>query len=330
MPNHTDFNGDGRDDVYWRLRSPLPDAPLQMLWWAQPDGSFVNSLVWRLFDPVPADTFKITFGDFNGDGFDDMFFSANGDGQFLRVEWISRGDGTFLGNSVSLWEGWFDEAWRVQASGDFDHDGRTDLLIRHDDGWIVQWLAEPDATFTDNTAATSWVHPDWHVAGVGDFNDDGHEDLLLRHNDGWLVEWLTQLDGSFSANSAATSWIHPDWRVAGTGDFDNDGHDDLLLRHDDGWLIEWLGQSDGSFSPNNVATSWLHPTWHVVAIGDYNGDGHDDLLLRHDDGTVTNWLAEENGTFFANGAVATYLVDLAYQTEPGSIGTGPWHWDYDY
>ena len=78
----------------------------------------------------------------------------------------------------------------MQATGDFNGDGRDDVLLRHGSGWLAEWLAQPNGNFSGNNTATTWIHPDWHVAGGGDFNNDTYDDLLLRHQDGTWLRWL--------------------------------------------------------------------------------------------------------------------------------------------
>ena len=211
----------------------------------------------------------------------------------------------------------------MAATGNFNGDSRSDLLLRHENGWLTQWLGQANGGFADNGATSSyWIHPDWNVASTGDFNGDGRDDLLLRDGNGWVTEWLGQANGSFADNGAAAGrWIHPDWHVAGTGDFNGDGIDDVLLRHDNGWQTEWLGQQDGSFADNGaVASSWIQPDWQIAEVGDFNRDGIDDMLLRHQtNGTTTELLGNENGAFSSNSAVATYAIDASWHIEPSLL-----------
>ena len=105
---------------------------------------------------------------------------------------------------------WTHPDWRIVGIGDFNGDGRDDALLRHANGWMTEWLGQPNGSFFDNGAvASSWTHPDWQVAGIADFNGDGRDDLLLRNRDGTMVEWLGQANGSFAANNAATNWSIP-------------------------------------------------------------------------------------------------------------------------
>ena len=243
-------------------------------------------------------------GDFNGDGRDDVLLRHDNG---WMTEWISQLNGSFSDNGAVASK-WAHPAWQVAATGDFNGDGRDDVLLRHSNGWMTEWLGQLNGSFSDNGAvASSWFHPDWQVVGTGDFNGDTRDDLLLRNGDGTFVERLGQANGSFASNNAANDWADPNWHVEATNDFNGDGHDDLLLRHNDGWLVKWFGQADGSFSDNGVAGNWVHTAWQVAATGDFNGDGEDDILLRHNDGSIVEWLGQENGSFLVNNAARTSL-----------------------
>ena len=246
--------------------------------------------------------------DFNGDGRDDILL-RNDNGSVTN--WLGQPNGSFSGNqSVGSYP--LPLAWHVAGMGDFNGDGRDDVLLRHDSGTITEWLGQADGGFHSNhTTATYDLASQWHVEGTGDFNGDGREDVLLRHDNGAVTNWLGQANGGFLSNHGTANYALPTaWNVLGIGDFNGDGRDDVLLRHQDGAITNWLGQSEGAFFSNHVSAAYSLPSgWDVASIGDFNGDGRDDVLLRHDNGTVTNWLGQVNGTFFSNHAAVNYALD---------------------
>ena len=101
------------------------------------------------------------------------------------------------------------------GTGDFNGDGRDDLLLRNKDGWITNWLATENGGFANNGAnATTLLTTDWFVNSIGDFNGDGKDDLLLRRSDGWVTDWLGTANGSFANNGAAfTTWVALEWQI---------------------------------------------------------------------------------------------------------------------
>ena len=241
--------------------------------------------------------------DFNGDRFGDLLF-RDSNNSFL-LGWLGQSNGGFAGNGILATGFEFPPDWRIAAMGDYNGDGREDVLLRSDAGWLTNWLGNVNGRFDNNGTNTSlFFAPEWKVAGEGDFNGDGKADLLLRRDDGWLTNWLGTSTGSFSNNGANTSlFFTTDWKIASTGDFNGDGYTDILLRRDDGWVTNWLGTANGGFTNNGANTALFFTLdWKIVGTGDVNGDGRDDLILRREDGWITDWLAAANGGFTNNGA----------------------------
>ena len=237
--------------------------------------------------------------DFNGDGRSDFLWRGQ-DGTVR--DWLGQENGAFTGNTANLNIAVAND-WHIAGTGDFNGDGRVDILWRHDDGTVRDWLGQPNGGFVGNVANLNITVPnDWHVAGLGDFNGDGRSDILWQNNDGTVREWLGQSNGGFAGNLTYVNFNPgPGWHVAGTGDFNGDGMSDVLWHNDGGWVREWLGQPTGGFVDNmanvNINTG---TSWHVVGTGDFNGDARTDILWRGDDGTVREWLGQTNGGFVGN------------------------------
>ena len=190
---------------------------------------------------------------------------------------------------------------------DYDHDGRTDLLWRHADGTIMDWLGQANGGFANNYANAGWLNASWRLLGTGDFNGDGHDDLLLRHADGTIMDWLGEVGGALTNNYANAGFLNNSWQVIGTGDVNGDGRDDVLLRHDSGLIMSWLGEANGGFTNNYAKAGFLDNGWQAIGTGDVNGDGREDILLRHDSGLVMDWLGGTDGGFINNYANAGWL-----------------------
>jgi len=209
----------------------------------------------------------------------------------------------------------------VDATSDFNGDGRSDVLWRHEDGTVIHWLAQPDGGFLPNNPGSSYAMPtDWTIVGVGDFSGDGRDDVVWRHDSGVFYEWMGQAGGGFAA-SAATYAMPTDWSVAGTGDFNGDGRDDVVWRHDSGVFYEWMGQADGSFAAS--AATYAMPTdWSVAGGGDFNGDGRDDIVWRHESGTFYQWMGQADGSFAASAAVYAMPTDWRVDSAGDFNGDG--------
>lgn len=308
-----DFNGDGRSDILWRS-----DTGQTTNWLSANTGAFAAN---GNFSTMVATNWSvIATGDFNGDNKDDILWRDNS-GQLTN--WLASANGAFTANSANMSQ-FVALDWHVVGAGDFNGDGRDDILWRNDAGLLSNWLGTATGGFTANNAnATFSVATNWNVVATGDFNGDGRDDILWRDNGGQLTDWLGSLNGGFTQNSANFSqFVATNWSVAGTGDFNGDGKDDILWRNSSGQLTDWLGNSTGGFTANSANMSQLVSTaWHVADIGDFNGDGRDDILWRHDDGHTTEWLGTNTGSFADNSSVAASFVSPNWhvQNAPDTI-----------
>lgn len=153
-------------------------------------------------------------------------------------------------------------AWHIVGTGDFNGDGRDDVLWQSDDGSVTDWLAQSNGAFVGNHLN---INPgaEWQVVATGDFNGDGRDDILWRNRDGSVTDWIAQPDGTFVGNHLD---INPgkSWHVVDVGDYNGDGRDDLLWQNDDGRVTDWLAQSDGTFAGNHLNIT-APEGWHVVA-----------------------------------------------------------------
>jgi hypothetical protein len=131
------------------------------------------------------------------------------------TNWLGEADGGFANNDANAVVR-FPSSWHVAGTGDFNGDGRDDLLMRHDSGVVTNWLGEADGGFVNNDANAVVRFPSsWQVAGTGDFNGDGRDDLLMRHDSGVVTDWLGQADGGFVNNDANAVVRFPSsWHVA--------------------------------------------------------------------------------------------------------------------
>jgi hypothetical protein len=205
------------------------------------------------------------------------------------------------------------------ARHDFNGDGRSDILWRHDGGLVTDWMGNASGGFASNYGnLASNVATSWHIAGTGDFNGDGRDDILWRHDSGLVTEWLGTANGGYADNYAnAAANVATSWHIAGTGDFNGDGRDDILWRHDSGLVTDWLGTAGGGFTPNNGnAMAQAAPGWSIAGIGDYNGDNRDDILWRSDGGQVTDWLGTANGGFAGNIGNSDVNVSNSWHIQP--------------
>lgn len=240
----------------------------------------------------PSDVRK----DFNGDGRSDLLLQNATTGAVTI--WRGQGNGSLV-DSGNLAPNALDASWKVAGYGDFNDDGRDDVLWRHTSGVIGQWSGQT-GQFTNNSGvAANPVDLSWSVAGVADYNGDGRDDILWRHSSGEIGQWLAEPNGSFANNGgAAANFVDKSWTLKASGDFNGDGRADILWQHSSGVYVEWRGSATGKL--NNAGGVMAGATGSIVGSGDFDGDGRDDILMRNAaTGALTVWQGQSNGQFTA-------------------------------
>ena len=205
--------------------------------------------------------------------------------------------------------------WKIAGTGDFNGDGRADILWRNDNGRLSQWLGTANGGLSDNFAnVNSFVPTSWKVAEVGDFNGDGRADVLWRNDSGQLSQWLGTASGALTDNGGVVGQFVPNaWKIQDAADFNGDGFADVLWRNDNGQLSQWLGSASGRLIDNGAVVNQFVPlAWKIQGTGDFNGDGRADILWRNDNGQLSGWLGNANGGFTDNCAVVNQTVPNAW------------------
>ena len=100
-------------------------------------------------------------GDFDGDGYDDVFTSKNGS-WYVSYRGLSRWNRINRANDKNL------------RFGDFDGDGQTDVFIAKNGMWLVSYGSKTRWTRI-NSARDPYLR-------FGDFNGDGKTDVLTAKN----------------------------------------------------------------------------------------------------------------------------------------------------
>jgi hypothetical protein len=94
-------------------------------------------------------------------------------------------------------------SWHVAGAGDFDGDGKADILWQNDDGTPAIWLMNGTSFIGGGGLANPG--PSWQVAGADDFNGDGNGDILWQNSDGtpaiWLMNGTSFIGGGIAGGS---------------------------------------------------------------------------------------------------------------------------------
>jgi len=275
----------------------------------------------------------IASGDFNNDGFVDLYRTGLSGAVLLR----NNGDGTFA--DVTKAAGVGDPGgWGVSATFfDYDRDGWLDLFVgnyliyslagdvqclsvtgRRDYCPPNSYRAQPshlyhnrgNGTFEDVTAK-AFVNGAYGPAlgsATADFNNDGWIDLYVA-NDGQPNQlWINQHNGTFKDTAflagAAVSGTGQAEASMGVdaGDFDNDGDEDLFITN---WLdqmnVLYLNDGAGNFEDRRAAAGLGPPSLAKTGFGsgwlDFDRDGWLDLFVANGGVATIEALARANDPF---------------------------------
>ncbi len=323
-----DANGDGKGDILFRNA-----AGTNYLW--NVNGAVITGGLLQIASqgqlPSVDSTWTIAgIGDFNGDGKSDILWrNASGANYVWHLDGASLSGGVFNIVSQGLLPS-ADATWTVAGIGDFNGDGKSDILWRKSDGTNYVWHVN-GAVISGGTlqVASQGLLPSvdttWSVAGIGDFNGDGKSDVLWRKADGtnyvWHVNGAVISGGVLQiVSQGLLPGVDATWSVAAIGDFNGDGKSDVFWRRSDGTNYVWhVNGSVISAGVLQIASQGLLPTvdttWSVAGSADYNGDGMSDVFWRKSDGT--NYVWHVNGAVISGGVLSIASQGLL----PGVDGT---------
>jgi hypothetical protein len=301
------------------------------------DGTFTDVSVGSGLDKC-VNTHGIAVGDYDNDGYPDVFITRLG---FYTGEcqlFHNNGDGTFTDVTaeagLQVWGPGFAASWV-----DYDGDGFLDLFIANNLGGLFErktpnrlFHNNGDGTFTEVTEQAG-LDTRWPSIGGawGDYDNDGRPDLFLSNGLGRSQLYHNNGDGTFTDVSEQSG-------VAAMGfgsvpfwfDYDNDGwvdigqftwsdHEDAIytLQHGEGPpdgqpMRVYHNNRDGTFTQVNRHIG-LNGCWGTMSgnAGDFNNDGYLDIALGNGSPKMERMdpmiLMENDGTRFRNTTFAAGL-----------------------
>jgi len=333
-----DLNGDGKLDLVVSNQCPpgctSGQSPILVLL-GLGAGQFQTPAVYpRPSGIIPG---AGVIGDFNGDGKPDFAVAQGCLGYNCDISqgsvgvFLGKGDGSLQSPSLTLVP---DDLYLMSlAAGDFNQDGKLDLLVGNfctdsfcNSGWVSVLLGNGDGTFRKTADFKAGGNGGGRVA-AGHFNQDGKLDLAVATSQGVSI-LLGNGDGTFRPPSTYSIGNGTADSIA-VGDFNGDGKPDLVVANlSPGGVSVMLGRGDGTFGPAVLYDSGPEgPT--SVAVGDFNGDGKLDiavvdcpicvssngtdvvaLLLGNGDGTFQKPLTFDTGSYLGDISPTVAVGDI--------------------
>jgi FG-GAP-like repeat/RTX calcium-binding nonapeptide repeat (4 copies)/FG-GAP repeat len=208
--------------------------------------------------------------------------SVDGNDQLYNMERLEFSDTSITLDRVSQSDRHF---------GDFNGDGRADVLWRNDDGMIATWQMSGSSVVCSGGIAS--VDLGWRLLGEEDFNGDGRADLLWRR-DNTLAIWI--MNGtSLESGSGGAGQVDSTWQVSGLADYNGDGRGDILWTKDNGTVGLWYMNGTLTQSASVIGQAGLD--WEVVGSGHVDLDNRADILwFNKQSRELAIWFMTASGT----------------------------------
>jgi enediyne biosynthesis protein E4 len=362
-----DYDQDGFIDIYvcsgtWNVELNSGEKPEKM-----PGNHLYRNLGNGTFEDVtkkadvggPWYSMGVTVGDYNNDGYPDIFLSNYGANVLLK----NTGKGSFTditkraglagGDLCSVGAVWFD----------YDNDSYLDLYVSNylnfdpnykyyyaPDGFPppMAYDSEPDklyhnkgdGTFEDVTEAMGIVDPDGRAMGVGavDYDDDGFVDVYvandhslnyLWHNEGGkkFTDVGTMSGTAFSQAGEATVSMAVDF-----ADFNGDSLMDLFVS-DDSYCSLYENMGNGVFrdvaNPSGISSQAAQFVGWSSSFVDFDHDGDMDIFKTN--GALKHLYGQEDQMFenTGDGKFKDVSTDLGAYFQEENVGRGACLGDYD-
>ncbi len=304
-----DYDNDGWPDIFlvngtdWPGHATKHSTP--KLYHNNHDGTFTDVTHKAGLD-VEMFGLGVTVGDYDNDGFDDLFVTAYGQSHLFH----NNGNGTFTDVTQKAGFAGIKEFSTSAAWVDYDKDGKLDLVVAN----YVTWSPEADLYCTMDGKSKSYCTPESYKGAS----------IRLWHNNG---------NGTFSDVTKQAGLYEPTSKTLGIAmlDFDTDGWPDILISNDTQPNKLYRNNGNGTFTEKAVVAGVAFSEDGVARAGmgvdtaDYDRSGNTSLMITNFSNQMISLYHNEGRGLF---------VDEAPRSEVGrasllTLGFGCFFFDYD-
>ena len=304
-----DYDNDGWPDIFlvngmdWQGHAMKHSTP--KLYHNNHDGTFTD-VTHRSGLDVEMFGMGVAVGDYDNDGYDDLFVTAYGQSHLFH----NNGNGTFTDVTQKAGLGGPKEFSTSAAWVDYDKDGHLDLVV----GNYVQWTPETDLYCTLDGKSKSYCTPESYKG----------TSVRLWHNRG---------DGTFEDATKKSGLGEPTSKTLGVAvlDYDNDGWPDLLFSNDTQPNKLYRNNGNGTFTEKAVVAGVAFSEDGVARAGmgvdasDYDHSGYPSLLITNFSNQMLSLYHNEGKGLFVDEAPRSEIGRASLLT----LGFGCFFFDYD-
>jgi hypothetical protein len=304
-----DYDNDGWPDIFlvngtdWPGHAQKHTTP--KLYHNNHDGTFTDVTHKAGLD-VEMYGMGAAVGDYDNDGFDDLFVTALGQSRLFH----NNRNGTFSDVTHKAGLSGPRELSTSAAWVDYDKDGRLDLVV----GNYVQWSQESDLYCTLDGKNKSYCTPESYKGTAA----------RLWHNRG---------DGTFEDVTQKAGLGEPTSKTMGIAvlDYDNDGWPDLLFSNDTQPNKLYRNNGNGTFSEKGVIAGVAFSEDGVARAGmgvdaaDYDHSGYPSVMITNFSNQMLSLYHNEGKGLFVDEAPQSAIGRATLLT----LGFGCFFFDYD-